>query len=91
MFVESGRWGDRQVQAIVRSHRHRCMGLTIPTQYGYGIVLVTGAWQLKTPYTYKLAGARVGQPQFGGALIRAGDEELHYRFFIDRIERPKEE
>lgn len=89
-FVEAGRWGDEPPQVVVRAHRHRCMGITIPTKDGYGIVAVTPGWQLKTPFTFKVAGARVGQPQFGGLLIRAGDEELHTRFFVRRIERPKE-
>ena len=90
-FVEAGRWGDEPPQAVIRSHRHRCMMITIPTDKGYGIVAVTPGWQLKTPYTFKIAGARVGQPQFGGILVRAGDEELHTRMFVRRIERPKEE
>jgi hypothetical protein len=90
-FVESGRWGDTPPQVVVRSHRHRCMSITIPTKEGYGIVTVSPGWQLKTPYTFKIAGARVGQPQFGGLLIRAGHEELHSRFFVRRIERSKEE
>jgi hypothetical protein len=63
----------------------------MPTNDGYGIVCVTPGWQLKTPFTFKIPGARVGQPQFGGLVIRAGDEELHTRFFVKRIERPKEE
>lgn len=90
-FVEAGRWGDEPPQMVVRSHRHRCMGITIPTDKGYGMVAVTPGWQLKTPYTYRIPGARVGQPQFGGLLIRAGDEELHQRFFVRRIERNREE
>lgn len=90
-FVEAGRWNDEPPQIVVRSHRHRCMSINMPTQHGYGIVAVTPGWQLKTPYTFKIPGARVGQPQFGGLLIRAGDEEAHVRFFVERIVRPKEE
>lgn len=90
-FVESGRWGDEPPQVVARAHRHRCMSITIPTDKGYGVVIVTPGWQLKTPYTHRLAQGRVGQPQFGAALIRAGSEELHTRFFVRRIERSKEE
>jgi len=89
-FVEAGRWGDEPPQIVVRSHRHRCMSITIPTDRGYGIVAVTPAFQGKTPYTFKIPGARVGQPQMGGLIIRAGDEEVHARFFVRRISRPKE-
>lgn len=90
-FVEAGRWGDEPAQVVVRGHRHRCMSITIPTDKGYGIVLVTPGWQLKTPYTHRIVQGRVGQPQFGAALIRVGDEELHHRFFVRRIERSREE
>ena len=90
-FVEAGRWRDEPPQVVVRSHRHRCLTISMPTSDGYGIVAVTPGWQLKTPYTFKIPGARVGQPQFGGLLIRAGDEEAHVRFFVRRIERPKED
>jgi hypothetical protein len=89
-FVEAGRWGDEPPQVIVRSHRHRHFETRIAVGGGYGIATVTPAWQLKTPFTYRLPGARIAQPQFGGILIRAGDEELHSRFFVRRIERPKE-
>lgn len=90
-FVEAGRWGDEPPQVIVRSHRHRHYEIRIPIGAGYGISTVTPGWQLKTPFTYRIPGARVAQPQFGAVLIRAGDEELHSRSFVRRIERPKEE
>jgi len=89
-FVEAGRWGDEPPQVVVRSHRHRHYEIRIATGKGYGISTVTPAWQLKTPYTYRIPGSRLAQPQFGGVLIRAGDEELHTRFFVRRIERPTE-
>lgn len=90
-FVEAGRWGDEPPQVVVRSHRHRHYEVRIATGKGYGISTVTPAWQLKTPFTYKIPGARLAQPQFGGVLVRAGDEELHTRFFVRRIERPEED
>lgn len=82
--------GIEPPQVIVRSHRHRHFETRKSFRDGYGISTVTPAWQLKTPYTYKIAGARLSQPQFGGILIRAGDEELHTRFFVKRLERPRE-
>lgn len=90
-FVEAGRWGDQPPQVVVRSHRHRCLEVRIPTAAGYGIAIVTPAWQLKTPFTWKIPGARLSQPQIGGVLIRLGDEELHSRFFVKRIERTRPE
>ena len=54
--------------------------------------IVTPAWQLKTPFVYKLGMGRSSQPQVGGYLIRVGDEDgLYTRFKVWDIERPKTE
>ena len=93
-FVEAGRWGDEPPQVVGRSHRHRCLETRIPTKDGYGISVVTPAWQLKTPFAHRGAGARQARPprpRIGGGLIRHGDEELPTRFKVWRIERPREE
>jgi len=89
-FTESGKHGDNAPQVIVRSHRHRHFETRSSGKEGYYIVTVTPGWQLKTPFAYRIPGARLSQPQFGGILIRAGDEELHSRFFVRRLERPRE-
>lgn len=94
-YVEAGRWGHEPPDIIVRSHRHRCMEVRLPARKNgelrYASAVVTPAWQLKTPFTYKIAGARQSQPQIGGILIRQGDEELHTRLWVKDIERPREE
>jgi hypothetical protein len=90
-FVEAGRWGDQPPQIIVRSHRHRCLELRMPTVGGYGMAVVTPAWQLKTPFVYRIPGARLSQPQIGGVLLRLGDEEVYSRSKVWRIERPEVE
>lgn len=91
-FNEAGRWGDRPPDVVVRSHRHRQMEIRIPTKRGYGIVFTTPAWQLKTPFTYKLGLGRASTPQIGGYLIREGDEDMIYtRFKVWKIERSKTE
>lgn len=89
-FVESGRWGDEPPRVVVRSHRHRYLEDRIAAKDGYAISVVTPAWQGKTPFAWKIPGARLSQPQFGGILIRKGDEELHVRAKVWRIERSKE-
>jgi hypothetical protein len=90
-FNEAGRWGNEPPQIIVRSHRHRCCEIRMPAKWGYATALVTPAWQLKTPYVYKIPGGRNSTPQIGGALIRRGDEELHTRFFVVDIGRSEVE
>lgn len=89
-YVEAGRWKDEAPQIVVRSHRHRNIEVRGPCDNGYASSIVTPAWQLKTPFVYKIPGGRQSQPQIGGIIIRAGDEELHTRSFVKRIERPRE-
>jgi len=78
-FTEAGQWGHRPPSVIVRSHRHRQSEIRLPASWGYATVLVTPAWQGKTPYVHRLKQGRTGTPQVGGSLIRIGDEELHTR------------
>ncbi len=88
-YAESGQWGRRPPNVVVRSHRHRHIEIRVPTSLGYGIVFVTPGWQLKTPFAYKIAGARQSQPQIGGSLIRQGDEDWYTRHMVWTIDRPK--
>lgn len=91
-FNEAGRWGDRPPDVVVRSHRHRQFETRIATENGYGISLVTPAWQLKTPFSYRIGLGRSSTPQIGGYLIRHGDEDSIYtRFKVWKIERSKTE
>lgn len=90
-FVEAGRWNRRPPDVVVRSHRHRCAEVRIPSANGYAVSFVTPAWQLKTPFAFKVAGGRQTTPQIGGSLIRQGDEELHTRHWVRDIQRPNPE
>ena len=88
-YAEAGQWGRRPPNVVVRSHRHRHIETRIPTHLGYGIVFVTPGWQLKTPFAFKIAGARQSQPQLGGSLIRQGDEDWYTRHQVWTMDRPK--
>lgn len=91
-YTEAGRWLNEPPDCVIRSHRHRQFEIKIATKKGYGMTLVTPAWQLKTPFVYRLGLGRSSQPQMGGYLIRVGDEDgLYTRFKIWDIERPKTE
>lgn len=79
-FAEAARWGERPPDCVGRSHRHRFMKTEIPTARGSSICFVTPGWQGKTPFCWKIAGARLTTPQFGGCLIRFA----HNRLFIDQ-------
>lgn len=76
MFTEAARWGEKAPSCVVRSHRHRCMEVRMPNEDGFATAIVTPAWQLKTPFTFRIAGARISTPQLGGILIRHGDRML---------------
>lgn len=88
-FVEAGRWNDEIPDVVVRSHRHRNCETRIQSYKGFATCCVTAGWQLKTPYTYKIAGARQTRPQIGGTLIRCGDEDIYTRHKLWKIERPR--
>lgn len=86
-FSEAGRWGDSPPDCVVRSHRHRYLETSIPTSKGKAIAVVTPGWQGKTPFAWKIAGARLARPQFGGILIRSDEHGLYIKNFVRTIER----
>jgi hypothetical protein len=90
-YAEAGRWRNRPPDVVVRSHRHRQIEIRVPTSLGYGISFTTPGWQLKTPFVYRIPGGRQAQPQFGGSLIRQGDQDLFTRHKVWSIQRDEEE
>ena len=87
-YTEAGRWNDRRPDFVVRSHRHRQAEIRLPTELGYGTAFITPGWQLKTPFVFRMA-AKLSQPQFGGSIIRAGDEDVYSRHRTWTLARPK--
>lgn len=90
-YVEAARWHREPPDFIVRSHRHRSIAVDLNSAKGYAAAIVTPAWQLKTPYVWKIPGARISEPQLGGILIRQGDEEFYYRRKVWSLDRSPEE
>lgn len=78
-LTEAARWQEQPPDCIVRSHRHRYVETSIPTRRARAIAVVTPAWQAKTPFAWKIPGARLAPPQFGGILLRTA----HGRLFVD--------
>jgi len=83
-FVEAARWGRKPPDMIVRSHRHRYVELAIPTSNGKARAIVTPAWQGKTPFCWKIPGARLTTPMFGGIVIR-WDENSQTLFVREKV------
>jgi hypothetical protein len=90
-YVEAARWGKQPPDFIVRSHRHRSLAVDINSSRGYAAAIVTPAWQLKTPFVWRIPGARVSEPQVGGIVIRNGGEEFYYRRKVWSLDRSPEE
>lgn len=91
-YNEAARWRREPPDYVVRSHRHRFISVDLASANGYAAAIVTPAWQGRTPFTWKIPGGRISEPQIGGILIRAGDEEHHYRRFVKSFDRsPTEE
>ena len=90
-YVEAARWNREPPDYIVRSHRHRSIAVDLDSAKGYAAGIVTPAWQLKTPYVWKIPGARISEPQLGGVMIRVGDEEHFYRRKVWSMDRSREE
>jgi hypothetical protein len=91
MYVEAARWGKEPPDFIVRSHRHRSIAVDLNSAKGYAAAIVTPAWQGKTPFVWKVPGARTSEPQIGGIAIRTGDEEFYYRRKVWTFDRSDEE
>ena len=90
-YVEAARWNREPPDFIVRSHRHRSIAVDLNSAKGYAAAIVTPAWQGKTPFVWKIPGARLSEPQFGGIIIRHGDEEFYYRRKVWSVDRSAEE
>jgi hypothetical protein len=91
MYNQAGRWGQVPPDYIVRSHRHRSIAVDMDSSRGRAAAIVTPAWQGKSPFAWKIPGARVSEPQIGGIAIRQGDEEFYYRRFVKSFDRSREE
>jgi hypothetical protein len=89
-YNEAARWERRRPDCIIRSHRHRHIEIRVPTNKGFATAFTTPGWQGKTPFTWKIPGARLATPQFGGSLIRLGDEDLYTRHQVWTIDRSGE-
>jgi hypothetical protein len=77
-YVESARWGEEPPNVVIRAHRHRHIKVTVAGRKGDIIGEVLPGWQAKTSFAWKIAGARLSIPQFGGVLIKWGDEQEVY-------------
>ncbi len=78
MLSEAARWGKQPPSVIVRSHRHRASEVRLPSDRTLMTCFTTPAWQLKTPFAWRVAGARISTPTIGGSMIRVTDNNIAY-------------
>ena len=81
MYNTAGQWKGRPPDVVIRSHRHQCVEVRVPTETGYGVSATTGCWQLKTPYSYRLLSGRSGALHIGGHAVRYGSEDAIFTRF----------
>lgn len=89
-YAEAGRWRNRPPDILIRGHRHRHIEVRVPTSLGYGIAFTCPAWQLKTPYSFRIPGARQSLPQIGGSVVIQGHRDLYTRHCVWSPKRTKE-
>jgi len=88
-WSEAGQWGTRAFNVVGRSHRHRHVEARKTCATGYGYSFVTAGWQLKTPFAFKIAGARQRPPEIGGCIIRQGDRDYFTLHKVTPVEQTK--
>lgn len=91
LLEESARWGERSPDFLVRSHRHRAIEVRLPGSRGWRFAVVTPAWQLRTPFAFKIPGGRLSTPQIGGMVIRSRKGACYTVPFVKHIERDNPE
>ncbi len=88
MYVNAAQTGQEPPDIVVRSHRHRRVDTSMDTYKGRAVAFVTDGWQLKTPFSHRIMGGRVTEPQIGGSVIRSGDHDVYARHQGWQLERP---
>lgn len=90
-YADCARWGHEPPRVIVRSHRHRFSKVTLPSASGDTLCVVTPAWQLRTPFAYRMPGGRTVTPHLGAVLVRWANGEIFTRDYVRTIGPPKAE
>lgn len=88
-FADAGRWGRAVAQVDVRSHRHRYGKWEKDGTKGHYITVVTPGWQALTPFSHRMSEPQ--EPEFGGILVRHGDEEIYSRSKVYTLDEEEED
>lgn len=86
-LVEAAQWGRPMPDVFVRSHRHRFIEIPLPTIAGRIRIVITPAWQLRTPNVEKRD--RMRMPHIGGVAFITEDGTCQVRERLYPLPEPK--
>ncbi len=86
-MVEAEQWGQPMPRVFVRSHRHRFVPVSVPSKQGRIHLIVTPAWQLRTPHVERIDRMRL--PHIGGVVILVDGGECQIREKLYPIAPPQ--
>jgi hypothetical protein len=80
-MVEAEQWKQPMPKVFVRSHRHRFVPVSLPSINGRIHLIITPAWQLRTPHVERID--RMRMPHIGGVIfLIEGDQcEVHEKIY----------
>jgi len=87
-FTVAARFSNQPPDIVCRSHRHKNVEISVPTDRYRGFSFVTSGWQLKTPFAWKING-KIVPPEFGGSVIRQGKRHFYIEHYVKMVSRSK--
>lgn len=84
-YTAATQWGIVPPDIVVRHHVHRMGEVRVATARGFGVACSVPAWQLKTPYTWRIRGGRVEPPQIGGLVVTYDDKTYQTHWFVRTV------
>ena len=86
-LVEAAQWGQPLPTVFVRSHRHRFIEVPVVSANGRIRIVITPAWQLRTPFTERIDRMRL--PHIGGVVFVVEDERCQVLEKLYQLPAPK--
>jgi hypothetical protein len=86
-LVEAAQWGRPLPSVFVRSHRHRFIPVSIPTDTGRIWSVITPGWQLRTPFVERID--RMRMPHIGGVVFKVEDKTCQVLEKIYKLPEPR--
>lgn len=85
-LVEAAQWGQALPDVFVRSHRHRFIEVPMASTKGRIRIVITPAWQLRTPFVERIDRMRL--PHIGGVIFIVEDGECLVKEKLYSLPKP---